>query len=358
MPEFQVLPAVPTFGSQLGQGLGQGFGSGLNEGLSMALSNMLERKKQEKKMSDIFSALGISPQQQNPSGRSLVQSTENTSMKPLTAKALELTPEKVAAVSMIDPNLGKVFATLHETQQRTSEKEKEFQRSRSTKYLDKISAAAEGLPERRIAVNSAKTAIQSGEMQPFGGDFWADVLHAPQLKSASGAALATAAKTNLIGSLSQISGARPNQFIEQQIDRAFAKAGQTKEANMAQMDIIEAKLDIDEKVTELANQMADEYAQQLGYVPENIDREVQKAVKPYAENRMKELAYDLQRNIEASQKPQELQKLKHVPVGTPLTVEKAQILLEKAGGDEQKAKKIATALGYEIPAFEIYSRRK
>lgn len=338
MPQIQILPGAPGFGSQLGQALGTGFSQGINA----SLNQMLEQKK----MLNTLKSLGLT-------GQGISNETQSAEMENQTPSASSgiqnLTPDQVLAASVVNPQLGNTLSNLYQSQQKSFEKERAYQSERSNKYLDKASELATALPERKIALESAKSAIQSGEMTPFGGDFVADILNIPQLRTASGAQLATAAKTNLIGSLAQVTGGRPNQFIEKQINNAFAKAGQTQEANIAQLDIIKAKLDIDEKLAEATDQLADQYRQQRGYVPESIDRDVRKMVKPYADQRMKELAYDLRENLE---KEIGINVLKKVPNGTPLTLKTAKAFLDKYG---DKAEEMAIKLGYEIPSEEIYS---
>ena len=341
MPQIQVLPEAPTFGSQLGESLG----GGLSQGISAGLNQMLEQKK----MMGLLESLGLA-------GKGVTNQTKSAEIKnnmpSARSGASNLSPEQVVAASVVNPQLGNTLSNLYQAQQKSYENERTYQSDRSNKYLDKISELATALPERKIALESAKSAIQSGEITPFGGDFVADVLNIPQLRTSSGAQLATSAKTNLIGSLAQITGGRPNQFIEKQINNAFAKAGQTKEANLAQLDIIKAKLDIDEKLSEATDQLADQYRQQLGYVPESIDRDVRKMVKPFADQRMKELGYDLRENLE---KEIGINVTKKVPNGTPLTLKTAKAFIQKYG---DKAEEMALRLGYEIPSEDIYSRQK
>jgi hypothetical protein len=47
MPTPFILPANPSFGSQLGQQLGQGLGAGINQGISSRLSGMLKQKQEK-----------------------------------------------------------------------------------------------------------------------------------------------------------------------------------------------------------------------------------------------------------------------------------------------------------------------
>lgn len=338
-------------GSQL---VGETLGQGVAQAGQQSLGIMLDQFQKQQKNKQIADILGFGQNQDNSKGGE-INASRITTQSAQPGRGLNLTPEKVAAISTLDPQLGQVYSQLYQTQEKSHEKQRAFETERSNKYLEKTSDLATNLPERRIAIDSAKAAIKSGQMTPFGGDFVADILNLPQLRTTSGAQLATAAKTNLIGSLSQITGGRPNQFIEQQINNAFAKAGQSKEANLSQLDIIEAKLDLDERLAQLTDQLADEYRSSLGYVPESIDRDVRKLIKPYADQRMKELAYDLRENIENEIGASDLKKFKNVPNGTPLTLKTAKLLLDKYG---DKAEEVALKLGYEIPDEEIYSRKK
>lgn len=351
MPQGET--AYEHIASQIGQGLGGGLQQGIN--------SYFETKQQNEKQQQLLSALGLSG-----GGATATAGGPGAVGGGGPLGGLELTPEKVAAISLLDPQQGKAFAHLYDVQQ----KDKEFERTRSAKFLDEARTKSEGLVERRIAIDSAKKAVMSGEITPFGGDFWADVLNFPQLKTASGAALQTAAKTNLIGSLNAIPGARPNQYIEQQINNAFARAGQSKEANLAQINIIEAKLDIDEKMAEITRDLADFYKQQYGFIPEGLDRQVSRAIEPFAKQRMKELGYDLQELTEQSSGQDKLAEVKRVTKGTPLTRQKAEALLLKiqplaanpdyipTEEDDENVAKLATGLGYEIPPIEFYSRNQ
>lgn len=341
MPDLQIINRPPSFGENLGQNLGAGLSQGINQ--------FFERKQNQQKISDLMQSLGIPTSETSQAMNSLnsQQSPQNQR-----GQGFGLTPQKILTAHQIDPSLAGPLSTLYQTQERASEKRIEREASRSGKFLDTVTESSRGIPERRTSINAAKQAVQSGQLAPLGGDFWADVLNAPQLKSASGAQLATAAKTNLIGSLGRITGGRPNQFIEQQINNAFAKAGQSKEANTAQLDILESILDMDEKYNETAFQLADQYEKELGYVPASIDRDTQKFLKPYIEQRQEKLAYDLQQNIESEQGPGKRNEIKKVSKGTPLTLRKAKVLVDKYG---DKAEEVAKKLGYEIPSSEIYS---
>lgn len=352
MPQVQVLQRQPGFAEQLGANLG----SGLSQGISGALSQMMEQKKQKQTVQDVMSILGI-PIPEKSTAKMLKSGSKDLSAEASVPTAkLQLTPENVLAASLAFPQFASPLATMYQAQESRFDKQRAAESERSNKFLDKISGLSEGIPERRLSINSGKQAVTSGQMHPLGGDFWAGVLHLPALQTASGAQLSTAAKTNLIGSLSKATGSRPNQFIEQQITDAFAKPGKRNEANLAQLLMAEAVLDTDEKYSEIAQSLANKYKAETGIIPEGVDREAQALAKQYAKMRQDKLAYDLQENIEKDIGPEKISKLRHVAPGTPLTYEMKEILLEKSGGDLEKAEKLAKGLGYTIPPLEFWQR--
>jgi hypothetical protein len=188
-------------------------------------------------------------------------------------------------------------------------------------------------------------------------------LHAPQLKSASGAQLETGAKINLMGALSSLSGGRPNQFIEKQIDNAFAKAGNTKEAQMAKLLMAKSVMEMDQDYVDVSNMLANEDREKYGFVREDIDSRVDKEMKNISKEKMNELSFALQENIENDIGRDKLSKNATKPVmkGTYLTPEMANILKDKLGvAGEEKTKenviKLARRLGYEIPSNELLEK--
>lgn len=63
MPQIQILPSVPTFGSQLGRTLGEGLGSGISEGINV----YYQQKEQERKFDEQREKSRLSAQKGLPS---------------------------------------------------------------------------------------------------------------------------------------------------------------------------------------------------------------------------------------------------------------------------------------------------
>lgn len=377
-----VMPERKTALGHISQHLGEGIGQGLqqkmqalqtqkrNTSSAEGLADQLGLKE-DKKSNFVKTFSQFSPEEQPKAFEQLItsqvlanylqqaqgQQGQSEQGEPLSEDIKDIASQSILNQKDI-PAIGKLqgLATQQQENKKLAFKQREIDEKKVEKYLDKVKAEEEKLPERRISLNAARSSIQSGQMKPLGGDFWSDVLNIPALKSASGAQLSTAAKTNLMGSLGRISGARPNQFIEQQINNAFPRAGQTREANLAQLLILESLLDLDEKRVDIANQVKEQQEEKYGRALPSLESDVNKSMRPYFQNRMDELEYDLQKNIEDDMGTDKLQKIKPVVKGTPLTIEKAQILLQQVNGDEEKAMKLALGLGYKIPKEEIYNR--
>lgn len=240
------------------------------------------------------------------------------------------------------------------------EADRTYHTTRSSKFLDNIDATANGIPEREIALKAAESGVKSGQMSPLGGDFWFAVTGINALKSASGAQLEAAAKVNLIGSLERL-GARPNQFIEKVSNSAFAQAGESEEAQTAKLLIARSVLDLDKEKIRLTHQISNEDREKYGFVKEDVSSRVDKALQPIAKERMNELSFSLQQNIESDIGIPNLSKNATKPVmsGTYLTPEMAHVLkdaLISAGQSEKDLNKMAVKLGYEIPSNKLLEK--
>lgn len=332
----QMYEDAPSFLQQLARGAGASAGQlgvGMLEGHAKNKENEFLKKLMQK----------------NNSGNEFNESNETGN---------EYSMDEIYAASKIDSNLAKSMEEQNKLSQKKFEAGRKFHTERSSKFLNSVQETAEGLREREVALQSAMSAVQSGQMTPFGGDFWADLLNAPQLRTASGAELQAAAKVNLMGSLKKF-GARPNQFIEKQVSDAFSKAGESAEAQMAKLKILESVLEMEKKQIDLADYLADQDREKYGYVREDIDSRVRKLMVPIAEERMQELSFDLQENKEKDLGNKKLRQdaLKEVPKGTYLTPGMASILLEKVEEDEENAIKLAQELGYTIPSDELLMKK-
>jgi hypothetical protein len=263
--------------------------------------------------------------------------------------------ERYAAIGEHD--LSQISSKRAESNIRQAQKNREFYSKRSQKVLAKADEEREAVNKKSYALDSLADAIEN---MPggFSKDYLAEVTGYEPFRTAKGAQFKTAAKEFLLSNLSR-AGARPNQWIEQQIGDMAAKIGRSKEANETFVAASRADLDIEKRRLDLLGDLEEKYLQDLGYVPDSISREVDKSLRPYAEEVQKKLAYQLRSIHERDTSPKDLQQLTKVPTGTPLTLRKASAILSQSPGktDEERqenALKIAKKLGYQIMPDEFY----
>lgn len=167
MPQIQIIPGAPGFGSQLGAALGQGLGGGLSQGISAAINQMLEQKSQEQKTAQLLGALGLGGSQQGLEPQAGIE-TPRASRSQMPG----LSQEQILAASIMNPALAPALSSIYKTQQ------KEMQESQSEKTAqESLDRMSELLAEGRLGLGSklkakafgGETAEQVGEFESLSG---------------------------------------------------------------------------------------------------------------------------------------------------------------------------------------------
>ena len=308
----------------------------------------------------------LSPQQQSNAFESFKNDTQQQ-QEQQQAQPREDTAEdlyrKAGATALIKNGapVSRVLTAQATALLKKQDADRKFYSQRSNKYLEKADEDREVLNKKTQAVNLLEDAVQNMS----GGltlDYLADVTGNPLLRSAKGAQFKSATKEFLLGNISRV-GARPNQWIEQQIAQMMPNIGNSKEANETLIAASRADLKVEQRRLELVGELEDKYLKDLGYVPDTLAREVNALVKPYAEEVQKRLGYDLRVIQERESSPIELSKLTNVPKGTPLTLNKFKAMFPRVKGSTNKEKeenliKMAEKAGYQIMSDEFYETVK
>ena len=96
MPQFQLLPESPGFGSQLGRQLG----GGISQGIGSGLQQMFEQKTKQQKLDRIMKILGVeSPSTEKTQSIQATDASIPQASLPAKPPLQNLTPEKILAVS-------------------------------------------------------------------------------------------------------------------------------------------------------------------------------------------------------------------------------------------------------------------
>lgn len=321
MPQFQMIPAAPSFGEQLGAALG----GGLSQGLSASLNSYLENKKQASMMKNLQEALGIIPQaQQRPAlsdeqfisqlpqieqqlGRDLTSQDLDVLYKNMQGGSMQqrpqqvqggltnLTPEKVLAASAIAekagfPHLGTAITGLYQQQQKEASKEREREfipkkeyiehsAKENSAFLDEISQSEKDLPITQFSISMIEDSLGDAGKWAALKDRLAENSGFEGFRSAAGAELDSAIKNYFLGDLSSIKGGRPNVFIEKQIRDAYPKAGRDPISNQKVVLGMKMKEQINRIKVEKTRELEEKFISEMGYLPTQFKSIVNKQIR-------------------------------------------------------------------------------
>ena len=212
------------------------------------------------------------------------------------------------------------------------------------------------LPSKKLAQALAKEAIQSEEVGRFSLNNLAERTGLRELQTAKGAQLITAGKENLISNLSRVAAKAQNQWIEQRFNSMFPEIGKSLEANETTMTMLEAETLMDEAYLKNYDKIFQEDMDKYGYERKDIAARARQATEKNDIDILNRTSFKLRQIYEREKGFTWMNEnsLKKVPQGTPLTIQMAQIMTQKYGGDYKKAIENAQKLGYRIPTKEEF----
>ena len=339
----QILPPKTNLGSQIGSAFGQGFQSGSNLGNQANLQQLLQQKQQsilqsaieratqnysqpglsqESKLMGLYRDLAANPQvaqalagnlqklqqqqqsmgllQQILGGQPQMQSPYDATQGQNTGvdnglPSAGMSDSSIAALAVVNPVLAKVLQQQKDAslQRELVEKKRSWEledlarkeeTAVSQPILLELNQVRKNIPLQEQAIEDIKEASPSVGWR----DYFADLVGAEPFRTAEGAKLKTAIKDFFLSDLTR-AGARPNQWIEQQLADALPKIGRSKEANLITAEGLKFKVDLAKKRMDLIDSLAEEQKKSNGYVKGNIDSLAFNMMKPYVKEKQKEL---------------------------------------------------------------------
>ena len=106
---------------------------------------------------------------------------------------------------------------------RNFHEDRKYHTDLAKKGLEHVNSLRESLPRKASALQMARNAVQSGEVGAFSKANLAQILGRPELQNASGSALLTASKENLLSIMARVSGRAQNQWFERRASSMFAQ---------------------------------------------------------------------------------------------------------------------------------------
>jgi hypothetical protein len=232
-----------------------------------------------------------------------------------------------------------------ETQRREDEAKAKRHSDISQKTLENVEEIARGLPVKESSLDLMENAIANKDLSFWSKDNLAEITGIEGFRSPEGAIFKTAGKEFFLGNIRR-AGARPNQWIEQQIADMMPKIGRSPEANLSVARALENEIELDKERIKLTNQLADELESKLGYVPRDLSSRVNEKLAQFAEGKQKELYNDLRAYKSIGEGS--IEKFQSVPLGTPISKVVAKALLNQYGNDPVKSAEAAKKLGYQF----------
>lgn len=278
--------------------------------------------------------------------------------------AANIPDEAIAQASMFDPNLARSLqhakdVALREQREGQKAERKEFEGER--KYHTEFSKDAQkeadqlrtAIPKKEYALNFARNAIETGNLDFFSLDKLADITGSDLFRTAKGAQLVTAAKENLLSNMGRVSARAQNIWFEQRLNSMFPKIGQSDEANLTVQEMLEGEVEMDKAYLKAFDRISQEDNEKYGFERKDIKKRAQDSIKGEEKEILKRTSYRM-KQLEENETG--LSKLKsevgkNVIKGTPLTLAMAKLYKDKFG---ENALKIAEKNGYHIPTIEEF----
>lgn len=228
--------------------------------------------------------------------------------------------------------------------QRKDEHRIKFGQDIGKKVLERADEIAEAIPQKQSALSSMMDAIAGKNLSFFSWDNLAELTGIEALRSPEGALFKTAAKEYFLGNIAR-AGARPNQWIEQQIADMMTKIGRSTEANLSVARALQNELGIEKERVRLTREISDQIDAGDGDY-RKLGSMVNEQLSKYAEQKQNELYNDL-RAIKSigEDKPQKFHKVKS---GTQISPYMVDALLILFNNDDVKALEEAKKLGYSV----------
>ena len=216
---------------------------------------------------------------------------------------------------------------------------------RAEKVLERADAIAEQIPQKRTSVNLMKDAVANRNLGFFSPDNLAEITGIEGFRSQEGSIFKTAGKEYFLGNIAR-AGARPNQWIEQQISDMMAKVGRSPEANFSVLRALENELDLDEARVKITNDISDRLKKEGDLSQGKLGKLVNEELSQYADKKQDILFNDLRAIKAIAEKAP--QKFRKVEKGTKVSDFMAQALLQMFNNDPDKAANEAKKLGYDF----------
>ncbi len=305
---------TPSLAQSLGTSLGAPIGSGLRMLLNYKMQEMAKQKQSER-LAELL---------HGTAAPSTMQIEGEVERGPI-GEGGDISDEAIAMVTQSDPNLARVLQSQKESKIRHTEAKAKREMQRALPFLKRVDERSEILPQKESSLHLMEDAAKEGDLSYFSPDNIAEITGVEAFRTPKGAQFISAGKEYFLGSLKR-AGTRPNQWIEQQIQKMLPKIGRSRKANLTVIETLKSELEVEKKQMDLIEEIAAEDEAKYGYIRGNIAGEVRKRLKKFADEEQKDL----------------LKRLRAIDKGEnvgPEEVTKEEILMIDPAGNIRKLRK-------------------
>jgi hypothetical protein len=228
-----------------------------------------------------------------------------------------------------------------------TKKSVEEEQKQTQQFINESDEDIKKIPNLENMLKVAESSISHGNFGILSPDNIANVTGIEGFRTPQGESLRTAIKEYFLDDISRV-GARPNMFIEQMLANILPTVGKNYKANMAWVETQRMKIDLVKHRNELIQQLKPKYLDQYGKPTHDLVVAVNNEMLKYGDRLQDKVSYRLQKNMEDDATIDDLQSMRHVTEGTPLTAKRASELLKMANGNIEDANLVAKKLGYKI----------
>lgn len=304
---------------------------------------------------DDQSHISASPAPEKPGVNNLSNSWDN------------LTDDKLGELSAhpnpVIANQAKARLQNRQFERKKFESDRALASKEASDFVKDVRQSKESVRARKSALQMMEIALDNGDVDAFSKAGLSQMARnvglytlAEKLQSPEGAVFQAGIKEFLLGNVSR-AGARPNQWIEQQIAEMLAAIGRDEPVNRATIEALRYELSIEDKRNQLYDQISEQQKQSQGFISGDIDSAVDKQLQPFVDEANDQFGFRFKQIQESQLGEKELKKRlnKKVVQGTPLTPKMARVFVSQFGSPEVARKK-AEALGYRILSSDEIKR--
>lgn len=175
-----------------------------------------------------------------------------------------------------------------ENRRRQNETREKSGSKRADEFLGEVDQLESQIPVQNASLGAMEDALMTNDLSFWSPNGLAEATGAEWLGNAARGQYKTGGKTYFISNVQKF-GARPNQYVEQQVVDMLPKIGRTRAGNLAGLQLFKFERDLNEEKIRYTRELEEQYEEENGVIPGKIVRDVGKHMSKFAANRQKEL---------------------------------------------------------------------